>query len=90
MCTSSIFKPVTKLTRGLLGISKPEAPGESEEARAAREERKRMMAEQEEMQKEERQKRLEDQIRRRKRGGTGQRSLITGQAGGVGYFDETL
>jgi hypothetical protein len=49
-----------------------------------------MMAEQEETQKEERQKRLQDQVRRRKRGGTGQRSLITGQAGGVGYFDETL
>jgi hypothetical protein len=90
MCTSSVFKPVVKLTRGLLGISKPQAPGESEEAKAAREERKRMMAEQEETQKEERQKRLQDQVRRRKRGGTGQRSLITGQAGGVGYFDETV
>jgi len=90
MCTSSVFKPVVKLTRGLLGISKPQAPGESEEAKAAREERKRMMAEQEEQQSEERQKRLQDQLRRRKRGGTGQRSLITGQAGGVGYFDETL
>ena len=90
MCTSSIFKPVVKLTRGLLGISKPQAPPESEEAKAAREERKAMMAEQEEKQSEERQKRLQDQLRRRKRGGTGQRSLITGQAGGVGYFDETL
>jgi len=90
MCTSSVFKPVVKLTRGLLGISKPQAPGESEEAKAAREERKRMMAEQEEQQSEERQKRLQDQLRRRKRGGSGQRSLITGEAGGVGYFDETI
>ena len=90
MCTSSIFKPVVKLTRGLLGIEKPKAPPESEEAKAAREERKAMMAEQEEKQAEERQKRLQDQLRRRKRGGSGQRSLITGSAGGIGYFDETL
>lgn len=90
MCTSSIFKPVVKLTRGLLGISKPKAPPVPEEDKAAAEERKIMKAEQEEKQAEERQKRLQDQLRRRKRGGSGQRSLITGQAGGVGYFDETL
>lgn len=90
MCTSSVFKPVVKLTRGLLGISKPKAPPPPPESTDAAEERKVMMAEQEEQQKEERQKRLQDQIRKRRRGGTGQRSLITGQAGGVGYFDETL
>jgi hypothetical protein len=90
MCTSSIFKPFVKLTRGLLGISKPKAPPESEEAVAARAERKDMMAKEEESQKEERQKRLQDQVRRKKRGGSGKRSLITGQGGGIGYFDETL
>ena len=90
MCTSSVFKPITKITRTLLGISKPKAPPPPPESTDAAEERKVMMAEQEEQQKEERQKRLQDQVRRRKRGGTGQRSLITGQAGGVGYFDETI
>lgn len=90
MCTSSIFKPFVKLTRGLLGISKPKAPPVSQEAVAARSERKAMIAQEEESQKEERQKRLQDQVRRKKRGGSGKRSLITGQGGGIGYFDETL
>ena len=89
MCTSSILKPVVKIGRGLLGISKPEAPPESEEAKEARRLQKEMNAEQEEKQKQERQKRLQDQIRRQRRGGSGKRSLITGQGGGIGYFDET-
>ena len=89
MCTSSILKPVVKIGRGLLGISKPEAPPESEEAKEARRLNKEMIAEQEEKQKQERQKRLQDQIRRQRRGGSGKRSLITGQGGGIGYFDET-
>ena len=89
MCTSSILKPVVKISRGLLGISKPEAPPESEEAKEARRLKKEMIAEQEEKQKQERQKRLQDQIRRQRRGGSGKRSLITGQGGGIGYFDET-
>ena len=89
MCTSSILKPVVKIGRGLLGISKPEAPPESEEAKEARSLKKEMIAEQEEKQKQERQKRLQDQIRRQRRGGSGKRSLITGQGGGIGYFDET-
>ena len=89
MCTSSILKPVVKIGRGLLGISKPQAPTESEEAREARRLKKEMIAEQEEKQKQERQKRLQDQVRRQKRGGSGKRSLITGQGGGIGYFDET-
>ena len=89
MCTSSILKPVVKIGRGLLGISKPEAPPESEEAKEARRLKKEMIAEQEEKQKQERQKRLQDQIRRQSRGGSGKRSLITGQGGGIGYFDET-
>ncbi len=89
MCTSSILKPVVKIGRGLLGISKPEAPPESEEAKEARRLKKEMIAEQEEKQKQERQKRLQDQIRRQRRGGSGKRSLITGQGGGIGYFDET-
>ena len=89
MCTSSILKPVVKIGRGLLGISKPEAPPESEEAKEARRLKKEMIAEQEEKQKQERQKRFQDQIRRQRRGGSGKRSLITGQGGGIGYFDET-
>ena len=89
MCTSSILKPVVKIGRGLLGISKPEAPPESEEAKEARRLKKEMIAEQEEKQKQDRQKRLQDQIRRQRRGGSGKRSLITGQGGGIGYFDET-
>ena len=89
MCTSSILKPVVKIGRGLIGISKPEAPPESEEAKEARRLKKEMIAEQEEKQKQERQKRLQDQIRRQRRGGSGKRSLITGQGGGIGYFDET-
>ena len=89
MCTSSILKPVVKIGRGLLGISKPEAPPESEEAKEARRLKKEMIAEQEEKQKQARQKRLQDQIRRQRRGGSGKRSLITGQGGGIGYFDET-
>ena len=89
MCTSSILKPVVKIGRGLLGISKPEAPPESEEAKEARRLKKEMIAEQEEKQKQERQKRLQDQIRRQRRGGSGKRSLITGQGCGIGYFDET-
>ncbi len=88
MCTSSILKPVVKLGRGLLGIEKPEAPPESEEAKEARRLKKEMIAEQEE--KQERRKRLQDQIRQARRGGTGKRSLITGQGGGIGYFDETV
>lgn len=56
MCTSSVFKPVVKLTRGLLGIEKPKAPPESEEAKEARRLRKEMMASEEEKQKQERQK----------------------------------
>lgn len=90
MCTSSILKPIQKLGRGLLGISKPKAPEQSQESKDAAAERKILMAEQEEAQKTERKKRLETQLRQRKRGGSGQRSLITGQAGGVGYFDETI
>ena len=89
MCTSSVLKPIVKIGRGLLGISKPEAPPESEEAKEARRLKKEMIAEQEEKQKQERQKRLQDQIRRQRRGGSGKRSLITGQGGGIGYFDET-
>ena len=88
MCTSSVLKPVVKFTRGLLGIEKPQAPPESEEAKEARRLKKEMIAEQEEKQKQERQKRLQDQIRRQRRGGAGKRSLITGQGGGIGYFDE--
>lgn len=90
MCTSSILKPVVKLGRGLLGIEKPKAPPESEEAREARRLKKEMIAEQEEKQKQERQKRLQDQVRRQRRGGSGKRSLITGQGGGIGYFDESV
>jgi len=90
MCTSSIFKPFVKLTRGLLGISKPKAPPIPQETTDASAERKRMIAQEEASQKEERQKRLQDQVRRKKRGGSGKRSLITGQGGGIGYFDETL
>jgi hypothetical protein len=90
MCTSSILKPIQKLGRGLLGISKPKAPAVSQESKDAAAERKAQMVQQEEAQKEERQKRLETQIRRKKRGGSGQRSLISGQAGGVGYFDESI
>lgn len=90
MCTSSILKPVVKIGRGLLGISKPQAPPESEEAREARRLKKEMIAEQEEKQKQERQKRLQDQVRRQRRGGSGKRSLITGQGGGIGYFDESV
>lgn len=90
MCTSSIMKPIAKLGRGLLGISKPKAPEVSQESKDAAAERKAMMAQNEEAQKEERQKRLETQVRRKKRGGSGQRSLISGQAGGVGYFDESI
>lgn len=90
MCTSSILKPIQKLGRGLLGISKPKAPEVSQESKDAAAERKAIMAQNEEAQKEERQKRLETQIRRKKRGGSGQRSLISGQAGGVGYFDESI
>tara|TARA_R100001126_G_scaffold102283_1_gene85666 strand:- start:2090 stop:2362 length:273 start_codon:yes stop_codon:yes gene_type:complete len=90
MCTSSVLKPIQKIGRGLLGIDKPEAPPESEEAKEARRLKKEMIAEQEEKQKQERQKRLQDQIRRQKRGGSGKRSLITGQGGGIGYFDETV
>ena len=90
MCTSSVLKPIVKIGRGLLGISKPEAPPESEEAKEARRLKKEMIAEQEEKQKQERQKRLQDQIRRQRRGGSGKRSLITGQGGGIGYFDETV
>ncbi len=90
MCTSSIMKPIAKLGRGLLGISKPKAPEVSQESKDAAAERKAMMAQNEEAQKEERQKRLETQMRRKKRGGSGQRSLISGQAGGVGYFDESI
>ena len=89
MCTSSVLKPIVKIGRGLLGISKPEAPPESEEAKEARRLKKEMIAEQEEKQKQERQKRLQDQVRRQRRGGSGKRSLITGQGGGIGYFDET-
>ena len=51
--------------------------------------RKEMMASEEEKQKQERRKRLQDQISQA-RGGAGQRSLITGQGGGIGYFDETV
>ena len=90
MCTSSVLKPIVKIGRGLLGISKPEAPPESEEAKEARRLKKEMIAEQEEKQKQERQKRLQDQVRRQRRGGSGKRSLITGQGGGIGYFDETV
>ncbi len=90
MCTSSVLKPVVKFTRGLLGIEKPQAPPESEEAKEARRLKKEMIAEQEEKQKQERQKRLQDQIRRQRRGGAGKRSLITGQGGGIGYFDESV
>ena len=90
MCTSSILKPIQKLGRGLLGISKPKAPEVSQESKDAAAERKAIMAQNEEAQKEERQKRLETQMRRKKRGGSGQRSLISGQAGGVGYFDESI
>lgn len=90
MCTSSIMKPIAKLGRGLLGISKPKAPEQSQESKDAAAQRKALMAQNEEAQKEERQKRLETQMRRKKRGGSGQRSLISGQAGGVGYFDETI
>jgi hypothetical protein len=90
MCTSSIMKPITKLGRGLLGISKPKAPPIAPEVDDAAEQRKVLMAENEQSQKEERKKRLEVQMRRKKRGGSGQRSLISGQAGGIGYFDETI
>lgn len=93
MCTSSIMKPFQKLGRGLLGISKPKAPALAQiapEVDDAAEERKAQMVQQEEAQKEERKKRLETQVRRKKRGGSGQRSLISGQAGGVGYFDESI
>jgi hypothetical protein len=84
------MKPIAKLGRGLLGISKPKAPEQSQESKDAAAQRKALMAQNEEAQKEERQKRLETQMRRKKRGGSGQRSLISGQAGGVGYFDETI
>ena len=84
------MKPIVKITRALTGISKPQAPPVSKETEEAADMRKEMMAEEEAKQKEERQKRLQDQIRRRKRGGAGQRSLITSQAGGVGYLDETV
>lgn len=90
MCTSSIMKPIVKITRALTGVSKPKAPPVPKETEEADDLRKEMMAEEESKQKEERQKRLQDQIRRRKRGGAGQRSLITSQAGGVGYLDETV
>lgn len=92
MCTSSILKPIQKLGRGLLGISKPKAPAIAQiaEVSDAAEEREAQMVQQEEAQKEERKKRLETQIRRKRRGGSGQRSLISGQAGGVGYFDESI
>ena len=94
MCTSSIMKPIVKITRALTGISKPKTPPMSTEAKDEEDEKdrlqKEMIAEEEAKQKEERQKRLQDQIRRRKRGGAGQRSLITSQAGGVGYLDETV
>lgn len=96
MCTSSIMKPFVKLGRGLLGISKPKAPVLPAADKAVQEEVKievkEQIAQEEEDQKEERQKRLQDEIRRKKkrRGGTGKRSLITGQGGGIGYFDETL
>ena len=88
------MKPIVKITRALTGISKPKTPAMSTQAKDEEDEKdrlqKEMMAEEEAKQKEERQKRLQDQIRRRKRGGAGQRSLITSQAGGVGYLDETV
>ena len=90
MCVSSILKPIRKLTRGLLGISKPKAPVEPPEAAEARQMKKDMIAEQEQKQADERQERLKTQVRRKRRGGQGKRSLITGQGGGIGYFDETL
>jgi hypothetical protein len=90
MCTSSILKPFRKLTRGLLGISKPKAPVEPPEAAEARQMKKEQIAEQEQRQADERQERLKTQIRAKKRRGKGKRSLITGQGGGIGYFDETL
>jgi len=94
MCTSSIFKPITKLARGLLGISKPKAPVLPKADKAVQEEVKievkEQIAQEEEKQKEERQKRLQSQLKRKRRGGTGKRSLITGSGGGIGYFDETL
>jgi len=90
MCTSAVLKPIAKIGRALLGISKPEAPPESPEATEARDLKKEMIKEEEQKQKEERQRRLQDQIRRQKRGGAGKRSLITGQGGGIGYFDETV
>jgi hypothetical protein len=90
MCTSSVFKPFQKLARGLLGISKPKAPPIPQASTDASDMRQEMIAVEETKQKEERQKRLQDQVRRKKRGGSGKRSLITGQGGGIGYFDETL
>ena len=94
MCSSSIFKPIQKITRSLLGISKPKAPPQPPETVAAREETVSAIQEEEQKQKDERQKRLADEIRMRakkkRRGGMGKRSLITGSAGGIGYFDETL
>ena len=90
MCTSSIIKPFTKLARGLLGISKPKLPPEPPEAVEARRMKKEQIAEQEQRQADERQERLKTQIRAKKRGCKGKRSLITGQGGGIGYFDETM
>ena len=90
MCTSSILKPITKITRALLGIEKPKAPPVPKETTEAANIRQEMMKEEEEKQKQERQKRLQDQVRRQRRGGAGKRSLITGQGGGIGYFDETV
>lgn len=94
MCSSSIFKPIQKITRSLLGISKPKAPPLPPETVEAKEETVSAIQEEEQKQKEERQKRLQDEVRvrarKKRRGGMGKRSLITGSGGGVGYFDETL
>ena len=94
MCTSSILKPIVKITRALTGVSKPKPPPIPTQAKDDEEEKDRlqreMMAEEEAKQKEERQKRLQTQIRRKRRGGSGQRSLITGQGGGIGYLDENM
>ena len=48
MCTSSIMKPIVKITRALTGISKPKAPPVPKETEEAADMRKEMMAEEEE------------------------------------------
>jgi len=67
-----------------IGSSKPPAPDPQLEA-----EQDQKKAEAQDEKKEIKQSALEDSVRRR-RGGSGRRSLIKGSGGGMGYYNEYL